>query len=989
MSPLDSANDLMVQKNEGGSPSSGPHNKRGVVGTGPAPTNTDGGGMDALGTALAGMQMGGGGGVAPPPCAGSTDHGSGAAAAGTAAGGGGRSFSSGGGPVAAATVTPSSLSSPFLGLAHESDWGNFATEAAANVGFPSTGNGGVTTVHQTNHHSNHIDGPKNHKNDVLDPREAYDLFPSPSTSKTLSSDVFRFSHSNLAGIEEKHPQADGNYRYSSSQGLAPGNPAPGTFGEMMRPGIDGGVGGRRRTESPSCSVTGTTTSSRSVSPYTNTSNDLGQGGRVLQAYQRYDPASGTVASSNGVGPDVLARNPSSFAEDDRSSSGYSLSQGHGSHPSLATLDSAHRSPYAANKDWSATANNSNNTSNRRGSGSPYDQALERSSYSDVAASPPHILNGTPTPSGNGQQQPQVLYMAVPSPDGRGQVLQPVQMVQVAGKHNFYVSPVNGNGGPPPAVDGLPPLANHGGGGGGNSELSLYGALEPMNTVTAVNSRSRVANYALGNSANRAYGSDAPFLEPDDYARSPSVVAPGGGPYPVDSAVAQLYAAPQRPPLDALLGQVRRLSRDQVGCRLVQQALDEEGPMAATLILNEGLQFWGEAMVDPFGNYLFQKILEKITSEERILLVKTVSPRLVNASLNLHGTRSVQKVVELCAHDESLGRPVVEESAADVLTAALEPAAARLCIDSHGNHVIQRILLKLGPKHTKFVFDAVAASVGDVARHRHGCCVIQRCLDSPPNKAREHLVRRIVEKSLELMQDAYGNYVVQYVLDVCSDDDVAAVCESVIGRVNLLAIQKFSSNVMEKCLERCSDRVKEHYLAEMSDPERIRELMMDPFGNYVVQRALSVATHTQAIRLVEAMKPHLLATQATGPLGHRSGGVRNTAGGRRIIAKICRRFPNFTLSAVATNDELYSSNRMAHRHHQAPVLGPSYVPLGPATSTMTHNGQLYSGDPFAANPFATDSLMSQTHALPQTYYTLGGTPYYEPQYSGGHAGFPGT
>merc|ERR1711966_442800 len=128
----------------------------------------------------------------------------------------------------------------------------------------------------------------------------------------------------------------------------------------------------------------------------------------------------------------------------------------------------------------------------------------------------------------------------------------------------------------------------------------------------------------------------------------------------------------------------------------------------------------------------------------------------------------------------------------------------------------------------------------------------------------------------------GNYVVQYVLDVCGDEEVHAVCESVVGKVSLLAIQKFSSNVMEKCLERCTDRGKEHYMQELSDSERIRELMMDPFGNYVVQRALSVATHTQAVRLVETMKPHLSSQNG--------GGIRNTAGGRRILGMICRRFP---------------------------------------------------------------------------------------------------
>jgi hypothetical protein len=340
----------------------------------------------------------------------------------------------------------------------------------------------------------------------------------------------------------------------------------------------------------------------------------------------------------------------------------------------------------------------------------------------------------------------------------------------------------------------------------------------------------------------------------------------------------------------------------------------------------------------------------------------------------------------------------EETSADVLTKALSPAAARLCIDSHGNHVIQRILLRLGHQHSKFVFDAVAESVGDVARHRHGCCVIQRCLDSQPGPARAHLVRRIVDKSLELMQDAYGNYVVQYVLDVCSDDDVHAVCESVVGKVNLLAIQKFSSNVMEKCLERCTDHVKEHYMQELSDQERIRELMMDPFGNYVVQRALSVATHSQAVRLVESMRPHLIAQTPGTPNGHRNGGVRNTAGGRRIMAKICRRFPNFNLEGTGTRDELYSQNRRHHQtnHHSpstsvAPVYGmsqqtPTSVPMpqphtihpqvqlqSPLYGTSTNPAD-YSTNSLAINPFNMGGFQMDRH---QQYYDLGsGSGYFQ-------------
>jgi hypothetical protein len=103
-------------------------------------------------------------------------------------------------------------------------------------------------------------------------------------------------------------------------------------------------------------------------------------------------------------------------------------------------------------------------------------------------------------------------------------------------------------------------------------------------------------------------------------------------------------------------------------------------------------------------------------------------------------------------------------------------------------------------------------------------------------------------------------------------------------------------------------------------------MMDPFGNYVIQRALSVATHAQAIRLVEAMRPHLIAQAPGTPNGQRNGGVRNTAGGRRIMAKICRRFPNFNLNATGSPEEIYSQNR---RHHHSTHHNNPSAPLNPA------------------------------------------------------------
>jgi hypothetical protein len=377
-------------------------------------------------------------------------------------------------------------------------------------------------------------------------------------------------------------------------------------------------------------------------------------------------------------------------------------------------------------------------------------------------------------------------------------------------------------------------------------------------------------------------------------------------------------------ISSLVGQIRRLSRDQMGCRMLQQALVANDPEVSTTIFHELLPHMADLMMDPFGNYLFQKLFDSISLKERELLVKTVSGRLVQASLNLHGTRSVQKIIDTVStnyslallhhhpeHDQNEPLEVAESKnrIASMLATALKPAAARLCVDSHGNHVMQRILSGFPPQYTAFIYDCVATNVTDVARHRHGCCVIQRCLDSHPQlhyiddnskklldpcsasiiEARAHLIQQICAGALHLMQDAYGNYVVQYVLDICVGqpgefDIIDSICRATIGQVALLSVQKFSSNVIEKCLEKCSSDMRELYLDEICNETKIRDLMTDPFGNYVVQRALGVASHTHAVKLVDSMKPHLL-------------GMKNTAPGRRIIGKILRRFPSYVLDTM--------------------------------------------------------------------------------------------
>jgi Pumilio-family RNA binding repeat len=97
------------------------------------------------------------------------------------------------------------------------------------------------------------------------------------------------------------------------------------------------------------------------------------------------------------------------------------------------------------------------------------------------------------------------------------------------------------------------------------------------------------------------------------------------------------------------------AKEQHGCRYLQRLIAGEPPERLQLLLDEILPETGALMVDPFGNYLVQKVLDNCSApQRRAVLEHACASGLASIARNTHGTRAVQKLVEaVCA---SLGPP---------------------------------------------------------------------------------------------------------------------------------------------------------------------------------------------------------------------------------------------------------------------------------------------------------------------------------------------
>lgn len=316
------------------------------------------------------------------------------------------------------------------------------------------------------------------------------------------------------------------------------------------------------------------------------------------------------------------------------------------------------------------------------------------------------------------------------------------------------------------------------------------------------------------------------------------------------------------PLEAFGGRIYQLCKDQHGCRYLQKQLENRDPEHIKKVWLETCAHVVELMTDPFGNYLCQKLFEYCNDDQRTVLVQNASKDMIRVALNQHGTRALQKMIENLSNHEQV----------DLVIQALRERVVELIQDLNGNHVIQKCLNRLNSADAQFIFNAVGKSCIDVGTHRHGCCVLQRCIDHAEGLDKVNLIHAITQHALVLVQDPFGNYVIQYIIDLNDPNFTNPIVSRFLNDVVELSRHKFSSNVIEKCLRCASDDYKDMIVNSLLASGKINDLVRDQFGNYVIQTSLDHATVPMKRQLIDAIRPILPS-------------VRNTPFGRKIQHKI--------------------------------------------------------------------------------------------------------
>ena len=290
-----------------------------------------------------------------------------------------------------------------------------------------------------------------------------------------------------------------------------------------------------------------------------------------------------------------------------------------------------------------------------------------------------------------------------------------------------------------------------------------------------------------------------------------------------------------------------LIKTQMGSRILQNYLPKTPMQILNMLYEDIYAQLNVLLLDPYANYFCLKLFCFIGASERLSYLRSILSNIVTFSVNKIATYPIQCIIgNLSTKTEK-----------ELLMEHINGNIKKLTVDIYGTHVIEKIIMCLEPEYCSAIIQFIMDNYVYLANHVNGLCLAKKILMLEYKKENYKRLKQILfDHCLDLIENPYGNYALQIVIDYWDADDVIEIISKLLGHCTELSMMKYSSNVIERCIQKSEIFLSKFIQETCFEYNSVGTLIKNNYGNYVIQTALKTAKNGMKISLINAIENNL-------------------------------------------------------------------------------------------------------------------------------------
>ena len=326
-----------------------------------------------------------------------------------------------------------------------------------------------------------------------------------------------------------------------------------------------------------------------------------------------------------------------------------------------------------------------------------------------------------------------------------------------------------------------------------------------------------------------------------------------------------------------------LIKDQIGCRYLQKVIDDNPEFSNNLfqMLINNIE---SMCTDLFGNYVIQKLIINLNSSNFEKITRIILNKFRHISTSNYGTRVIQKLIEIISYKNNYFMNNKEQiptylKCFSLINSIIINNIHYIFKDNNSCHIIIKFVTVIPYPANDNMYNEIYKYFIMLCKDKHGCCVIQKCFENGINQQKLNLFSLSNKYCDELINDQFGNYVIQYVVGCNVDIVNKSLLNLIMNNLLSLCTEKYASNVLEKFIYFNSPESRIFLNKIISDNNILYQIITNQYGNYIIQRIINIIDKETRVEVLKTILCWI-------------DDIKKLSFGPRLLSKLCERYKEF-------------------------------------------------------------------------------------------------